>query len=189
MLCAPAAWAAAAPGERGISADAGFEAPEESPEYGRAKELLQIAVMHGRDDREKIKEALFWLESGTAKNCPHAMALLGSYYLDGGFTERSRREAERDPEKGMALLRRAAAMDTPAAHIVLGRIYFNGGCGVARDAEAGLAHFDRAIGSVRIIAARGNIMKRRALSARRGSTTGSITLNIFLTTSGEAISS
>ena len=64
-----------------------------------------MAVMHGRDDREKIKEALFWLESGTAKNCPHAMALLGSYYLDGGFTERSRREAERDPEKGMALLR------------------------------------------------------------------------------------
>lgn len=145
LFCAPAAWAAAAPGERGISADAGFEAPEESPEYGRAKELLQIAVMHGRDDREKIKEALFWLESGTAKNCPYAMALLGSYYLDGGFTERSRREAERDPEKGLALLRRAAAMDAPAAHIVLGRIYFNGGCGVARDAEAGLAHFDRAI--------------------------------------------
>ena len=104
-----------------------------------------MAVMHGRDDREKIKEALFWLESGTAKNCPHAMALLGSYYLDGGFTERSRREAERDPEKGLTLLRRAAAMDAPAAHIVLGRIYFNGGCGVARDAEAGLAHFDRAI--------------------------------------------
>ncbi|MCD7952487.1 MAG: hypothetical protein LUG14_06120 [Synergistaceae bacterium] len=47
-----------------------------------------MAVMHGRDDREKIKEALFWLERGTAKNCPHAMALLGSYYLDGGFTER-----------------------------------------------------------------------------------------------------
>lgn len=166
-----------------------------------------MAVMHGRDDREKIKEALFWLESGTAKNCPHAMALLGSYYLDGGFTERSRREAERDPEKGLTLLRRAAAMDAPAAHIVLGRIYFNGGCGVARDAEAGSpiltgplppAAAGRpassrsptrgAIGSVRIIAARGNIMKRRALSARRGSTTGSITLNIFLTTSGEAIS-
>ncbi len=79
LLCAPAAWAAAAPGERGISADAGFEAPEESPEYWRAKELLQIAVMHGRDDREKIKEALFWLESVPAKNFPHAMALLGRY--------------------------------------------------------------------------------------------------------------